>query len=61
MYRVYCLTSFVMSLMICRLLRSGTSAANAAPDESAKASAIRIVFLNMMDTSFTLASAAGGR
>ena len=49
-YRVYCRTCFVMSLMTCRLLRSGTSAANAAEDESAKASAIRIVFLNMMDS-----------
>src|SRR4029453_10624969 len=39
-----------MSLMTCRLLRSGTSAANAAEDESAKASAIRIVFRNMMDS-----------
>src|SRR6185436_3381584 len=39
-----------MSLMTCRLLRSGTSAANAAEDESAKASAIRNAFLTMMDS-----------
>ena len=48
--RVYFRTSLLMSLTICRLLRSLTSA-NADVEKSAKASAITNRFFNMMNAS----------